>query len=182
MKKSIFAIAMLLVISAVSFANPSLEDKKAIDGYLAALSDPDIDIQLNALKKLNDLKTQYPNYNMREFDNFLTSEIMEKSTASWMQSLSSEMESVRHSTLSVIVRLKSDFPNLDTSVFNSAVRKIMNNDPELHLQIDAKIAYLYLNNSELASKVTFSSQPDPGDVFTQIHQSMHSEFVEENPE
>jgi hypothetical protein len=180
--KSIIIIALVLVftVAAVYSQSPSTETRNAINSYLSALNNKDIQVRLVALKLLSDLKTLYPDYQMKEFDNYLTSQIMETATKGWIASLSSESAGVRHSTLHILVRLKSDFPQLDMSIFNKTLTKMINTDPQIHLQVDAKIAQIFINNSELAAAIKIEEDMAPGDVFTIIHSQMDKVFTSEN--
>ena len=183
MKKSLILLLVALMMATVGFSQqPNPVTEKAIAAYLLALKDSNTGVRLEALKKLNELKTQYPNLKMKEFDNFLTSKIMEKSTQSCIASLTAENSGVRHSALHILVRLKSDYPQLDMSVFNNALTKMSNMDPYKHLQVDAKIAYVYLNDSEFSSKIKINEDGAPGDTFTQIHTEMDKTFTKENPD
>ena len=182
--KNIIIFTLIIVLSAATgfTKEPGKDTEKAINNYLQALKNPNSTVHLDALNKLNDLKALYPNYKMKEFDKFLTSSIMKKSTNAWLESLSSENASIRHSALHVIVQFKSDFPQLDMNVFKKALSKISNKDPQMHLQVDAKIALVYLDNPELASTIKLDPQSGPGDVFTLIHTEMDKAFASENPE
>jgi hypothetical protein len=183
MKKSMILLFGALAMATVGFSQqPTPATEQAIAVYLKTLQDSNSGVRLEALKKLNDLKTQYPNLKMKEFDKFMTSKIMEKSTQSIINNLASENSGVRHSTLHILVRLKSDYPNLDLSVFNSALSKMSNQDPAKHLQVDAKIASIFLNDTELASNIKIDEAGAPGDSFNQIHLEMEKAFSTENPE
>jgi hypothetical protein len=177
MKKiaSVLFVALILV-NAVWAQAPSQQTEKAIEEYLKALKDSNQNVRMNALKQLNDLKTLYPNYQMKEFESFLSSSIMQKSTNSWITNLSAENPGVRHATLYALVRLKSDFPYLEMSVFNSALNKVISKDPVAHIQVDAKIANIYINDPKLASTIKVDENADPGDVFAHIHIEMDKMF------
>ncbi|HPG41843.1 MAG TPA: hypothetical protein PLP19_21500 [bacterium] len=177
----IITLVMVLNITAGFSQNPSTETRNAINKYLTALNDKDVAVRLQALKLLNDLKTLYPDYQMKEFDTFLSSQIMQTATKGWIAALASDVPGVRHSTLHVLVRLKSDFPKLDMSVFNNALKKMSDKDKQLHLQVDAKIAFIYLNSSELAATIKIQEDMAPGDVFTIIHSEMDVLFQNNNP-
>ncbi len=176
--KKLFAVlfVMSIIVNAAWSQAPSPQTEKAIDEYLQALKDSNQSVRMNALKQLNDLKTTYPNYQMKEFESFLSSNIMRKSTDSWNRNLGAENPGVRHATLYALVRLKSDFPQLDMSVFNSALNKVVNKDAVAHIQVDAKIAAIYLNDAKLASAVKVDENADPGDVFAHIHIEMDKMF------
>jgi hypothetical protein len=180
MKKlaALMFVALILVNAAWSQA-PSQQTEKAIDEYLKALKDSNQNVRMNALKQLNDLKTLYPKHQMKEFETFLSSSIMQKSTNSWIANLGAENAGVRHATLYALVRLKSDFPQLDMSVFNAALNKAVNKDPVAHIQVDAKIASIYLSDAKLASAVKVDENAAPGDVFAHIHVEMDKMFHKE---
>ena len=182
--KNFTIVMFVFLITAISgfTQEPSDLTEKTIETYLQALKDPDRTVRHNALTKLNDLKTLYPDYEMKEFDKFLTSKIMKKTTDRWIALLKSETAGVRHSTLHVLVWLKSDFPQLDMRVFNKALEKMVDKDTQKHLQIDAKIALVYLNSPELASAIKVDEENNEGDVFTLIHTEMDKMFDIENPE
>ncbi len=165
-------------------SDPDEATQSAIDNYLAALKNPSNDIQLDALKKLNDLKTLYPDYSMKEFDGYLISSVMKNSTQAWKNALFSELPTVRHSTLHVLVQFKSDFPNVDMSTFNIDLKRVINKDPDVHIQVDAKICHAFINSDELATMIKFDigKESGPGDIFTQIHTQMDIIFHEKNPE
>ncbi len=176
-----FTLILAVMVAAGYSQNPSAETRNAINTYLSALNDKDIQVRLVALKRLSELKTLYPNYQMKEFDNFLTSQIMQTATKGWIASLTSDVPGVRHSTLHILVRLKYDFPNLDMSVFNNTLKKMCEKDPQPHLQVDAKIAAAYINSSELAAAIEIQEDMAPGDVFTIIHSEMDRVFENTNP-
>ena len=177
---SSFSLIVLVLTFAAFAEKPTEATEAAINNYLTALSDPSYAVQLDALKKLNDLKTLYPDFSMKEFDHFLGSSIMKKSTQSWINYLTSENAGLRHSTLHVLALCKSDFPQLDMSVFNRAIDKMIEKDPILHLQADAKIASIYISSPEFATAIKLNKGLTPGDVFTYIHTQMDVMFEEEN--
>lgn len=177
MKKLLAVLfVMSIIVNAAWSQAPSRQTEKAIDEYLLALKDSNQSVRMNALKQLNDLKAAYPDYQMKEFESFLTSAIMRKSTDSWIRNLGADNAGVRHATLYALVRLKSDFPQLDMNVFNSALNKVVNKDAVAHIQVDAKIATIYLNDAKLASAVKVDENADPGDVFAYIHIEMDKMF------
>ncbi|HPI72278.1 MAG TPA: hypothetical protein PK843_08575 [bacterium] len=152
-----------------------------IKNYLEVLESKNTKARLEALAKVNEFKSQYPNFKMREFDTFMSGKIMAASTKNWLANLSSPNAGVRHSTLHVLVRMKSDFPYLDMSGFNTILKRMCEQDPVAHLQVDAKIAAIYLNSSKLAEAIKIVEDHSPGDTFTQIHLAMDEAFKKENP-
>ncbi len=179
-KLFVFALFALFLTASAYATQPDKALELAINNYLEVLKSTNTAARLEALTKLNEFKNQYPNYKMKEFDNFMSGKIMEKSTQNLLSNLASPNAGVRHSTLHVLVRLKSDYPNLDMSVFYNAVTKMSNSDPIPHLQVDAKIALLYLKEKELATKIKVAEGDAPGDTFTQIHLAMDKAFGSQN--
>ncbi|NLP12154.1 hypothetical protein GX408_17270 [bacterium] len=177
---TIFFLALLW--SAVGFSQePDKTMEIVIKNYLEVLESKNTKARLEALAKVNEFKSQYPNFKMREFDNFMSGKIMAASTKNWLANLSSPNAGIRHSTLHVLVRMKSDFPYLDMSGFNAILKKMCEQDPVAHLQVDAKIAAIYLNNSELAQAIKIVEGNSPGDTFTHIHLAMDKAFEKLNP-
>ena len=177
-----FSLIVLVMTFAAFAEKPTEATEAAINNYLKALSDPSYAVQFDALTKLDDLKTLYPDFSMNEFDQFLGSSIMKRSTQSWINYLSSENAGLRHSTLHVLALCKSDFPQLDMSMFNRAIDKMIEKDPNLHLQTDAKIASIYINSTEFATAIKLKKELTPGDVFTYIHTQMDVMFEDANAE
>ncbi len=173
---------LALLWSAAGFSQePDKTMEIVIKNYLEVLESTNTKARLEALAKANEFKSQYPDFKMREFDQFLSGKIMAASTKSWLANLSSPNAGVRHSTLQVLVRMKSDFPYLDMSVFNTILKRMCEQDPVAHLQVDAKIAAVYLNNTELAQAIKIVEGNSPGDTFTQIHLAMDDAFEKTNP-
>ncbi len=179
-KVTIFFLALLW--SAAGFSQePDKTMEIVIKNYLEGLESKNTKARLEALAKVNEFKSQYPDFKMKEFDNFMSGKIMAASTKSWLANLTSPNAGIRHSTLQVLVRMKSDFPYLDMSDFNAILKKMWEQDPVAHLQVDAKIAAIYLNNSELAQAIKIVEGDSPGDTFTQIHLAMDEAFEKTNP-
>jgi len=174
-------LTFTLAFSAIAANKPDEATVKKIKQELKALSDPSNSARLESLKELNDLKAMYPDYPMKEFDSYLSSPVMRNATQSWLRDFSSDKPSVRHSVLHVLVSFKADFPQLNMSMYNDALTKMINKDPVEHIQVDAKIAYLYINSVKLASTIKLDKQDGLGDVFTYIHTQMDLMFNQENP-
>ncbi len=180
MKKIILILATLaLIVSAVYAQEPSERTKNLIEIYLSSLSEPNLGVRKSVLKYLNDLKVEYPDYDMDEFNDYLTSRIMRQSTDAWKSCLTSENRGVRHSTLLILVRFKSQFPQLNMSTFNDVLEKMSKSDPEKHLRIDAQIALIYLNDPVIATSIPIVDETAPANAFTQIHLGMEKEFMED---
>ncbi len=176
--KKLLIFAVFLTFTGICFSeNLPDEIEKEISKYLKALSSSNREAQLEALSKLNTYKTSYPQKKMKEFDNFINSKAMKETTDLWIKNLSHESAWIRHSTLHILVLLKSDCPQLDMSKFNKPLDKMITNDPLYHLQVDAKLAEIYLNDSLLSSSIKLNEDMlMEGDVFTFLHLEMDKMF------
>ena len=178
--KTLINIWLVVIMTAVAaFANePDQATKKVLKGYLVDLKNSDEAIRYEALKEVNNLKALYPNYKMKEFNKFFTSKTMANATKGWIESLSSDVSGLRHSTIHVLARIKSEFPQLDMSVFKSALEKVSKTDSEEHLQIDAKIVLIFLDNPEIASSISIGVEDvSSGEVCTKIHTEMDKTYI-----
>ncbi|MDZ7372260.1 MAG: hypothetical protein ONB12_13945, partial [candidate division KSB1 bacterium] len=70
-----------------------------------------------------------------------------------MEVLKSDNAGARNSALHVIAKIKSEYPDVDLTVFNDMLLRLSRNDERSLIRVNANLAYAYINNPELAARV-----------------------------
>lgn len=101
----------------------------------------------------------------------------EKAEKALLMSLKSENRGVRNSTLHVLAKIKSDDPELDMSVFNSSLLRMVRRDNDPMIRANANIIYTYINNNELAQNLSVSNPEDPAAFFASLYSELDAGFM-----
>ena len=107
----------------------------------------------------------------------VTAEKIELAKKGLLFSLKSENDGVRNSALHVLAKVRSEHPQADLSVFNKALTQMSKNDDRSFLRANANLAYIYINSTELPSKVRTETQEDPSVFFNELYSELNKDFV-----
>ncbi|MDZ7314721.1 MAG: hypothetical protein ONB24_01220 [candidate division KSB1 bacterium] len=91
--------------------------------------------------------------------------------------LKSENAGARNSALHVIAKIKSDYPDVDLTVFNDMLLKLSRNDERSLIRVNANLAYAYINNPELAARVKVEDPEDPAAFFNALYNELNKAVV-----
>ncbi len=91
-----------------------------------------------------------------------------------LEVLKSDNAGARNSALHVIAKIKSDYPDVDLTVFNDMLLRLSRNDANSLIRVNANLAYAYLNNPGLAARVKVEDPEDPAVFFN----ALYAELIE----
>ncbi|RPI02689.1 MAG: hypothetical protein EHM72_03550 [Calditrichaeota bacterium] len=86
-----------------------------------------------------------------------------------MQTLKSDNFGARYSALHVLLKLKSDYPELNLSEFNPILVSMVKNDRASVIRVNANMAYIYINSDELSQRVKVSEREDAVAFFNSLY-------------
>ncbi len=105
---------------------------------------------------------------------------LELATKGLLASLKSENPGVRNSALHVLAKIRSEYPQADLSVFNRMLTQMSKNDAQSMIRANANLAYIYINSTELPSKVRTQDQEDPSVFFNDLYSELNKDFIAMN--
>lgn len=94
-----------------------------------------------------------------------------------MEVLKSDNAGARNSALHVIAKIKSEYPDVDLTVFNDMLLRLSRNDERSLIRVNANLAYAYINNPELAARVKVEDPEDPAAFFNALYNELNKAIV-----
>ena len=104
----------------------------------------------------------------------LDPEKVRKAEEAWHEAVQNKNDGVRFSSLYILAKLKSDYPELKLKNCSKPLLEVAENDKNDLVRIHAKLTYIYLNDNELVSKVKAVNVDDPMPFYTALHRELHN--------
>ena len=92
-------------------------------------------------------------------------------------SLKSSNAGVRHSSLHVIAKFKSEYPSVDLSELNKTLIKMSRNESEPLIRVHASLTYQYINSSKLVNLIKVTDPEDPMVFFNELYKELTTEYL-----
>lgn len=105
---------------------------------------------------------------------------VEKIKTNYKSALESNNPGVRFSGLFNLVYMKSQYPEISLEMYNRQLQKIIKEDNEAIIRVDANLAYLYLNSEDLAYVVKVQDKENPKEFFNTLYRTLNVQNVTMN--
>ncbi len=90
----------------------------------------------------------------------------------YLTALKSDNAGLRNSALYQLVQLKAKFPKADLGACQRHIAQMSSKDKNPRVRINAGLALLFLNDTQLPTKVKINSEEEPTKFFARLHQEI----------